>query len=200
MLSRTILAPGIVLYKTDPKIAEAVLEKLKTAMVDNWAQAQVVNTATYKDEINLYRKCYDCALGRQILKTEDEEKKELFRRTDSWISESFNNFISEYNIEPLTEDDYVYIRYEESDKFGHHIDDGKKFPRTVSISAYLNDDYEGGELEFNNFGIKIKPQVGDIVIFCSAFPYVHEVHPVISGTRYAVVNWHRYATYPKMME
>jgi predicted 2-oxoglutarate/Fe(II)-dependent dioxygenase YbiX len=55
--------------------------------------------------------------------------------------------------------------------------------------VYLNDDYEGGEVEFVNFGIKIKPQPGMLLLFPSTYPYAHIAHPVTSGVKYAIVTW-----------
>ena len=67
--------------------------------------------------------------------------------------------------------------------------------RKISVSVILNDDYEGGDLEFlviNDKGeleiSKITPAVGSAIIFPS---YVmHRVTPVTKGTRYSVVAWY----------
>jgi predicted 2-oxoglutarate/Fe(II)-dependent dioxygenase YbiX len=63
--------------------------------------------------------------------------------------------------------------------------------RVVSAILYLNDDYEGGHLEFPNFGIKIKPQAGMLILFPSNYAYTHAAHPVTKGTKYALVTWIR---------
>jgi Rps23 Pro-64 3,4-dihydroxylase Tpa1-like proline 4-hydroxylase len=200
MLSKEILAPGIVLYRTDPFQTEEILDKVKSTLINDWRPSEVVNTETYTDELNLFRKCEDCGLDKSILDSDNEEKKDLYLKTEKWIDGPLKDFIAMYQVEETVAGPFVYIKYEKSDNFGHHIDDGKRYPRTVSISAYLNDDYSGGELEFKHFNLTIKPKKGDIVVFSSAFPYMHKVNPVIEGTRYAIVNWYRYATYPEMME
>jgi hypothetical protein len=41
------------------------------------------------------------------------------------------------------------LKYGRDGHFINHFDDSTVFPRTVSMSFYLNDDYEGGEIEFN---------------------------------------------------
>jgi hypothetical protein len=53
-----------------------------------------------------------------------------------------------------------------------------------SLVAYINDDYEGGEIHFPNQNITIKPKAGSMIMFPSQLPYLHEVKPIISGTRY----------------
>ena len=81
------------------------------------------------------------------------------------------------------------LKYGKGQHFVNHYDDSKQFPRTVSMSYYLNDDYEGGEIEFPRFGLKIKPKADQAIFFPSNYVYNHIVHPVTSGTRYAVVGW-----------
>jgi hypothetical protein len=61
--------------------------------------------------------------------------------------------------------------------------------RVLSTVMYLNDDYEGGEIEFINSNIKIKPPAGSIIFFPSSFLYIHEVHPITSGFRYSLPHW-----------
>lgn len=61
--------------------------------------------------------------------------------------------------------------------------------RVLSTVMYLNDDYEGGEIEFVNSNIKIKPPAGSIIFFPSNFLYIHEVHSITSGFRYSLPHW-----------
>ena len=53
-----------------------------------------------------------------------------------------------------------------------------------SMIVYLNDDYDGGEIEFPNHGISLKPQEGSLIIFPSTEPYLHKVNEVLYGKRY----------------
>jgi hypothetical protein len=53
-----------------------------------------------------------------------------------------------------------------------------------SMIVYLNDEYEGGEIEFPNQGISLKPEEGSLIIFPSNEPYLHKVNEVLSGKRY----------------
>jgi prolyl 4-hydroxylase len=61
--------------------------------------------------------------------------------------------------------------------------------RDVSALYYLNEDFEGGELVFEQHGLIIKPRTGAMVIFPSDRDHVHEVLPVVAGTRYSVQTW-----------
>ena len=193
MYKKTILAPGIVLYRTGSESVNGLKDEINQSVpTQEWKEAQVVNLETFEGQLHESRKCHDF-----VLYDHNEELKDLYKKIDNWISPAFNDFMQEYNVEPIVSDMYLILRYGNLGKFDSHVDDGGKFPRTVSLSAYINEDYEGGELEFKHFNIKHKPQTGDIILFSSAFPYMHSVAPVISGTRYAIVNWYRYSTYPK---
>lgn len=81
------------------------------------------------------------------------------------------------------------LKYGVGHHFVGHYDDSKVYPRTISTSYYLNDDYEGGEIEFPRFGLKIKPKANQMIMFPANYVYNHTVHPVTSGLRYAVVAW-----------
>lgn len=76
-------------------------------------------------------------------------------------------------------------KYETNKEMGPHIDSyGDERSPVISVVFYLNDDYEGGELDFKNQDIKIKPEAGSIIIFPSVDPYYHASLPVKSGIKY----------------
>jgi predicted 2-oxoglutarate/Fe(II)-dependent dioxygenase YbiX len=81
------------------------------------------------------------------------------------------------------------LRYDETGHLPAHQDQGIS-SRVLSVLLYLNDDYEGGEIEFRHSGIKFKPEAGSVLFFPSNFLYVHEVYPVTRGPRYALPNWY----------
>jgi len=83
---------------------------------------------------------------------------------------------------------FNFVKYESpGHHFNIHADHGPAYVTTVSIVAYLNDNYEGGELYFPRFDLTIKPNQGDVVMFPSTFIYEHASKPMISGTKYSVV-------------
>tara|TARA_B100000519_G_scaffold21826_1_gene15516 strand:+ start:193 stop:756 length:564 start_codon:yes stop_codon:yes gene_type:complete len=86
---------------------------------------------------------------------------------------------------------YILLKYNTGDYVREHVDTWSGENRTLSCSMILNDDYEGGELAFFDGKYKLNPKKGDIVIFPSSFTYPHQVLPVTSGTRYAVITWIR---------
>lgn len=84
---------------------------------------------------------------------------------------------------------YVVLKYESTEKFLSHMDDGPRTPRRVSALCYLNDKFKGGHLEFPFFGIRYAPCEGDLVFFPSGLPYHHLSSPIESGIKYSVVAW-----------
>ena len=80
-----------------------------------------------------------------------------------------------------------FIRYGEGQHFREHHDHGFSYNCTVSLVAYPNDDYEGGELFFRLQGLNIKPEAGDLFIFPSNYMYPHQAMPVTSGVKYSIV-------------
>jgi predicted 2-oxoglutarate/Fe(II)-dependent dioxygenase YbiX len=99
-------------------------------------------------------------------------------------------YARKHNIMQLSHGEgYNMLKYSAGQEYKAHYDGSTASARSVSVIVYLNDDYEGGELEFVNFGIKIKPPAGSLFIFPSNYPYAHIAHPVTEGTKYALVTW-----------
>jgi predicted 2-oxoglutarate/Fe(II)-dependent dioxygenase YbiX len=100
-----------------------------------------------------------------------------------WYQETFH-LTDLHHVEP-----YNLLKYQTGQEYKAHFDGGLGDNRVVSPILYLNDDYEGGELEFVHYGITIKPKAGSLYLFPSNYPYAHIAHPVTSGTKYAIVTW-----------
>jgi hypothetical protein len=72
-------------------------------------------------------------------------------------------------------------------ELGEHSDDDdlyegrRKSEKHYSGLLFLSDEYEGGELTFPEFGVKIKPNSGDLILFRGK--HKHGVRPVTSGIR-----------------
>ena len=90
------------------------------------------------------------------------------------------------------------------DAFDKNTEEGKKnwFPggqRMVTALAYLNDVEEGGETDFPDIGVSVKPNKGDVVVFHNCMDgssdinpnSLHGGSPVIKGEKWAVNLWFR---------
>jgi len=58
---------------------------------------------------------------------------------------------------------------------------------------YINDDYEGGELDFRDHDISIKPVAGQLITFPGGFENIHQVLPVKGSTRHTIGAFWDYA-------
>ena len=111
------------------------------------------------------------------------------------LHESFSSCLSNFsrkfkvNVNSRTSSNYSILKYENGEKYIHHLDDGPQTPRKVSAVGYLNDDFSGGELDFDKLDFRYSPVAGDIVVFPSMAPYSHASLPIASGIKYSVVNW-----------
>jgi predicted 2-oxoglutarate/Fe(II)-dependent dioxygenase YbiX len=81
------------------------------------------------------------------------------------------------------------LKYQTGQEYKAHYDGGTGTRRAVSPILYLNDEYEGGHIEFVHHNVKVKPKPGMLVIFPSNYAYAHIAHPVTDGTKYAIVSW-----------
>jgi hypothetical protein len=98
------------------------------------------------------------------------------------LEEVIDSYLWHWDLDPHTRESLRITRYEPNGEFfGMHPDDSFATPRTTSMVYYPNDDYEGGELEFIHFGVKIKPKAGQLFLFPAGYSYEHKIHPVIGG-------------------
>jgi len=69
---------------------------------------------------------------------------------------------------------------------------GEKFHTTCTF--YINDNYNGGDIEFfiNGDIVNHKPKAGDIVIFPSGAPYFHGVKTIPDGNKFFIRNFIMY--------
>lgn len=61
--------------------------------------------------------------------------------------------------------------------------------RVLAWTIYLNDDFEGGELEFLYYGRRYRPKAGDLVIFPGAFTHAHRGNMVLGGEKLILTGW-----------
>ena len=128
--------------------------------------------------------------------------KEGIREVNAWripIESGIGNVLN-YIILDLNEiynyrisciQDIQYLEYQVGDYYNWHTDisDGLSSLRKISISFVLNDDFEGGELEFFHGGEKIiiNTKIDSLIAFTSFIN--HRVRKVTKGIRKALVVW-----------
>lgn len=199
------VGPGIVVYRDVFKKDLNIIEKLENTIGSQKSVKYMWNPAgTGYSNIDLkYRDCFDFKIKVNedssitvnnehvppgILNTTEKELAGIWEDCYKVQQDPVNDYRVMFNIAPLKYwECFNYVRYGQDQHFQVHSDHGYSYTCVVSLVGYLNDDYDGGELYFDKFNLKIKPKAGDLYVFPSAFIYSHAALPVYNGTKYSIV-------------
>jgi hypothetical protein len=188
---------GIYLYKNAIKNSSEIINTLESTIGKSTTPGYMWSSATVGDEekINGYRECFDCKLNESTVANAPSEfsgVKHAYSQTVDQLKECLYDYEMRFNIRMDFMESVNFVKYGPGDFFKPHADHGFSYTATVSSVAYLNDEYEGGELYFPLFNIKLKPKAGDVVLFPSTFIYFHGSERVTSGVKYAAVTMFDY--------
>jgi predicted 2-oxoglutarate/Fe(II)-dependent dioxygenase YbiX len=139
-----------------------------------------------------YRNCYDFKMREDQVESVQEKVGEIYKTTTGQIRACVENYSRDYKINMGFMEAVNFVKYSTGEHFSYHSDHAYHYVCTVSTVAYFNDDYEGGELHFDKFDLKVKPREGQIIVFPSTFLYSHASLPVTSGTKFAAVTMFDY--------
>jgi predicted 2-oxoglutarate/Fe(II)-dependent dioxygenase YbiX len=89
------------------------------------------------------------------------------------------------------------FKYETGGFFVPHVDgeifqDGKWvriYDRDYTITVFLNEDYEGGNIIFPDYDLHIVPKTGKLIVFPNDHNYFYGDEKVTSGNKYQLVSW-----------
>lgn len=137
------------------------------------------------------RNCVDFKISTKNLGPRNNANADLYdmhEATFQALRKATEDYGRTWGVGILFFESFNYVKYDgPGTRFKIHADHGPSYISTTSVVAYVNDDYEGGEIYFPRFDVKIKPQAGDIVVFPSTYVYEHSSEDIISGTKYSVV-------------
>jgi Rps23 Pro-64 3,4-dihydroxylase Tpa1-like proline 4-hydroxylase len=198
----TVPAPGIMLFTNVWDDAKKLIEDIEKTTQDPskvilWKRALVggskKDTLRVSGEKSGVRSNSTLYLDSNWANTENEIMKfagNLCKKIVSKVDENFNvyknNFYPSSNPVP---DQMIILKYQTGQEYKQHADAGGGNNRIVSMVSYINDDYEGGNIEFPYFNYNLKPPANSMIFFPSNYIYAHTAHPVKEGTKYAIVNW-----------
>jgi hypothetical protein len=190
------LGNGIVVYRNVIKKELDVINRLEKTLKPvgtpgpdyAWQPAYV----GYQQLMPEYRDCVDFKYKKTDIsndpRPESQALQDLWQDVYDAQLPAVDDYRKDYNIMDLKYwEAFNFIKYGPGQHFMEHHDHGFSYNCTVSLVAYVNDDYEGGELFFRLQNQNIKPQAGDLYIFPSNFMYPHRAMPVHSGTKYSIV-------------
>jgi hypothetical protein len=183
------LAPGITIYKIDQS---DIIKNLYMLNNLSWESEYVVDANDGNKSLDSsYRNTISIDIPVICRDSDPDEIKFFSNMLNDIFSVIEKDYEEDYYIKFKVHQPYKILKYATGGKFDLHIDDAGATFRRASTVFYLNDDYEGGEIEFPSFGIKYKPEAGDFIMFPSSYAYRHRVTPVTSGTRYSIASWLR---------
>ena len=192
------LAPGILLFENvmqDTEIFISELEESANIGLVQWNDASQSN-GSYNSKNVIEKKIRNCkVISIPPYDVMSEDRKigalyEIHKTLNSILNPYFNEYCKLLNAHHWKQNEgWQLLKYGSDNYFINHYDDSKLFNRTISMSFFLNDNYEGGEIEFTRFGLNIKPKANQAVFFPSNYAYSHSVNIVTSGTRYSIVGW-----------
>jgi hypothetical protein len=84
------------------------------------------------------------------------------------------------------------VKFEEGYRMNEHVDTTGDF----AAIYYVNDDYDGGEINFPNHNLKVKPKANSFITFPSNEDYLHEVLKNTGKERYSSTLWFNYTGTP----
>lgn len=143
----------------------------------------------------------------------------------SWVYDSEHPIvmkIAQYSQQitgiPIENQEMLQIaQYEPNGKFNEHFDacvyNDKQYcekmnnyagQRRSTLLVYLNDDFTGGETEFVDIGLKIKPEQGKAILFWNVdenenlmLKSKHRGNPVLKGEKWICTKWSHVRPYGK---
>ena len=187
------------IYKINPDLPPMMLKNAIKQLKElkNYSKSIVSKDLSKPIEENdtIYSPDYVGTVNQQIRNTTND-----WIPWDHWLAGILHNLMIAANIDYYQYDlEFFDTRiqatsYEEGEYYDWHCDgnivrpDGQE--RKLSISLPLNDNFEGGEMEFQLIPEqthKFELKAGEAIIFPSWLP--HRVKPITKGHRYSLVAW-----------
>lgn len=189
------LALGLNVYHNtfSKEDSERYIDILESNLSDKskykWNEAQVTNSTT---PIKKARDCVDFKYKQENLGPRNEDTSELIdlhKEIYQKLKMCIDDYARYWGINVVYYEAFNFVKYEGyGTHFNIHADHGPAYNCTVSAVIYINDDYDGGELQFPRLDNLIySPKIGDIAVFPSNYIYEHASLPIKAGAKYCVV-------------
>lgn len=92
-------------------------------------------------------------------------------------------------INPFHKSALHIVKFVEGFHLGPHVDTLSSEGNHIASVYYLNDDYTGGEINFPDHKLKIKPKPNSLIIFPGNENYLHEVRKIVGNDRFSSAMW-----------
>lgn len=188
-MKKTELAPGVVVYDNIFLDALGYIKEIQENNI-NWRSAEVLANQDENVSVTNYKaRDTDLIMLQHHTDTDDSVLGRFTKSFHDALKPCLDDYINSYGAKIEKFENPQLLRYGKEQMFHDHVDDHPFFTRRISLTFYLNEDYEGGDVEFSRFGLRFKAKANQLLIFPSNFLYNHRVHPVTDGLRYVIVQW-----------
>lgn len=198
------LAPCIVVFEDAFKPADFT-ELLEVECQQQWGYTSwyvtYVGSPGKQQQRVDYRSSLACELGVLGQPIDSIAEKRIIPLAERWqaihgdLQSCIWSYRNMYDIEVTEDEGFACLKYSKGAEYRGHVDHAPSNNRVFSIVAFVNDNFEGGELNFPLFDVSVKPKAGSAVCFPSNFPYFHYAKPVgatnSNDTKYSLVTWFR---------
>jgi hypothetical protein len=107
---------------------------------------------------------------------------------------AYKKSVELYDVEinPFPRDALHIVKFVKGFYLVPHVDTLSSEGNHIASVYYINDDYTGGEIDFPDHDLKIKPKANSLVIFPGNENYVHAVNEIIDNDRYSSALWFQF--------
>lgn len=113
---------------------------------------------------------------------------DLSKTASEVFTESAIDYLNKKNITKSSFSSFYFTKTENGSKQLHMKDNhNNETTKIVSFKYFINDNFDGGEIEFVDLNIKIKPKSGQLLIHPAEYHYVE--HKVENGNKYQIICW-----------
>jgi alkylated DNA repair dioxygenase AlkB len=173
----------------DKKLADDLLAEYADS--DDWEQSAIGGQDAVVDTSIRGAKVIAMSQDR-VLRKNFDVRRSLDMRMHEVASSAIKTYIGKFPKCAISMDTgYELLRYTEGMGYSQHVDDFSDFPRVISCSFGINDDFEGGEFTFFDNAMSFTQKKGSVLLFPSNFMFPHQVNKVTKGTRYSLITWFR---------
>jgi prolyl 4-hydroxylase len=161
---------------------------------DTYTEPYIIKNLLSVDECNkIIAHCSNKLIESEVVSGKDttvrNSQQTWIIKNDPLITDTINKIIQNVNKPLENAEDLQIVRYRPGQYYNEHhdscCDDNdhcKEFikrggQRVLTVLIYLNDGFTDGETFFKNLNLKIKPQIGDAIVFYPLATNINKCHP-----------------------
>jgi len=126
----------------------------------------------------------------RFIERHDTETSWIFKRLDNVVKQ-VNEAYFKFDLRSYQSIQYTTYDGNKLGNYSWHMD-CIRYPRKLSMTIFLNDDYEGGDFEVCTGDQTNAQKIKTLAFFPGDEEFLHGVRPIISGTRFTLSTFWTY--------